>query len=98
MHAELREFINKNFHIENHAFTYGDGAQGSTRLRRTMAAFFNRHFAPAKMVLPSHINITSGVTNANEMLAWMLGDSGDGFLLGRPYYGTFIMDFRARAG
>jgi aspartate/methionine/tyrosine aminotransferase len=63
-----------------------------------MAAFCNRNFAPAKDVLPSHLTVTAGVTAANEMLAWVLGDPGDGFLLGRPYYGTFIMDFKARAG
>ena len=98
MHAELQQFINSRFKIDSHAFTYGDGAQGSRRLRAALAAFFNRHFSPANEVLATQVNVTPGVSNANEMMAWLLGNSGDGFLLGRPYYGTFVMDFRARAG
>lgn len=39
----------------------------------------------------------SGITNADEMLAWLLADPGDAFLLGRPYYGAFPVDFNARA-
>lgn len=82
----------------SHSLTYGDGAFGSKRLRDAVAHFVNRHFSPITPVERSHINATLGVSNANEMLAYVLGDEGDGFLLGRPYYRTFVEDFELRAG
>ncbi|OMP85363.1 1-aminocyclopropane-1-carboxylate synthase-like protein 1 [Diplodia seriata] len=76
---------------------YGDGSHGSKRLRAAVAAFMNQHFNPVLPIESKHVHVSPGVSNANEMLAYILGNEGDGFLLGRPYYGAFVGDFWARA-
>ena len=76
---------------------YGDGSHGSKRLRAAVAQFVNAQFNPVLPVESKHVHVSPGVSNANEMLAYILGNEGDGFLLGRPYYGAFPGDFWARA-
>lgn len=98
MHNELLQYINDTFKMSSHYLMYGDGSSGSKRLRAAIAHFVNRHFNPALPVESSHVHVTLGVSNANEMLAFVLGCPGDGFLLGRPYYGAFAGDFGPRAG
>ncbi|KAK2755777.1 putative secondary metabolism biosynthetic enzyme [Arachnomyces sp. PD_36] len=98
MHKEMADYIHKSFNITDHALTYGDGFSGSKRLREAISAFVNRNFEPLHPTLPEQVTVTSGVTNAIEACAWGLGDHGDGFLLGRPYYGAFPSDLGTRAG
>ncbi|GME27853.1 1-aminocyclopropane-1-carboxylate synthase [Neofusicoccum parvum] len=93
MHNELLQYINDTFKMSSHYLMYGDGSSGSKRLRAAIAHFVNRHFNPVLPVESSHVHVTLGVSNANEMLAFVLGCPGDGFLLGRPYYGAFAGDF-----
>ncbi|PWY65058.1 PLP-dependent transferase [Aspergillus eucalypticola CBS 122712] len=87
MHDEMTEFANSR----------ANGSAGSKRLRAAVARFLNRNFHPHLSVETSHVSVLSGITKANEMLAWLIADPGDAFLLGRPYYGTFPMDYMARA-
>lgn len=84
--------------LQTHAFTYGDSFYGSKRLRTAAAHFMNRHFNPHQAVKQEHVVATAGVTNSLEQLAYVLGDHGDGFLIGRPYYTSLPRDFGSRAG
>lgn len=84
--------------LQTHAFTYGDGFYGSKRLRLAIADFMNRCFQPHQAVKQEHVVATAGLTNSLEQMAYALGDHGDGFLIGRPYYTSLPKDFGARAG
>lgn len=98
MHDILSEHIHQNLALLNHAFTYGDGSSGSNRLRESLSRFLNKHFRPITPIVPAHISITNGCSAAVEHLAWAFANPGEGYLLGQPYYGTFIEDITARTG
>ncbi|KAJ5963092.1 aspartate aminotransferase [Penicillium waksmanii] len=98
MHAEMERFINSNLQIDTHALTYGDGFNGSHKLKGAICHFLNRLFSPQIALQPSHLAITSGVSNAIECCAWALGDSGDYILVGRPYFNAFKTIFGTRPG
>ena len=83
--------------IHTHALTYGDGFYGSKRLRSAIAQFFSGYFDPHRAVQQEHVVATAGLTNSLEQMAYVLGDAGDGFLIGRPYYSSFPTDFGSRA-
>lgn len=95
LHDTLHEHIHKNLNLDTNDFTYGDGKKA---LRATLANFFNKRFNPALPVEPAHIAVTNGCTAAIEHLGWAFGNPGDGFLLGRPYYGAFVTDITLRFG
>ena len=97
MHAELVAHLKRHFDPPSSAFSYGSGPGGSIRLRTALAEFFNHFFAPATPVKSEHINISNGVTAALERCAFEIGDPGDSFLLGRPYYGSYASDIGDRA-
>src|SRR5947209_11602562 len=98
MHREMAQYSNITFDLPEAALTYGDGASGSKRLRAAISHFVNRHFDPVCPVKPEHLNVSNGVTASIEGCAFALGDHGDGFLLGQPYYGSFLRDLGDRAG
>ena len=98
MHPELLKHLEKKFRPSSNNLSYGCGPSGSVRLRKALANFFNKHFSPIRPVSPSHINASRGVTSSLERLAYELGDPGDKFLLGRPYYGSYESDLHDRAG
>ncbi|RFU81486.1 1-aminocyclopropane-2-carboxylate synthase 2 [Trichoderma arundinaceum] len=98
MHDILSKHIHENLTLSNHAFTYGDGASGSNHLRKSMSRFLNKHLKPIKPIQPAHISITNGCSAAIEHLSWAFANPGEAFLLGQPYYGTFIEDLTARTG
>ncbi|THY29609.1 hypothetical protein D6D01_03498 [Aureobasidium pullulans] len=98
MHENLSEHVHKHLDLAHHAFTYGDGSTGSKRLTKAMANFFNLHFHPTLPITSAHITVTNGCSSALEHLSWAIADPGDGFLLGRPFYGTFIPDLSLRTG
>ena len=95
MHDNLSAHIHEHMALPNDALTYGDGKK---RLRRSVAAFLTRHLAPAAPVEPAHVTVANGCSSAIEHAAWAFGDPGDSFLLGRPYYGTFVPDVTLRMG
>ncbi|CAD6593006.1 MAG: hypothetical protein ASARMPREDX12_006652 [Alectoria sarmentosa] len=84
--------------LQTHAFTYGDSFYGSKRLRSSIAHFMNRYFHPHQPVKQEDVLATAGLTNSLEQMAYALGDHGDGFLIGRPYYTSLPKDFGSRAG
>ena len=98
MHKEMAQFINKSFDLSEDALTYGEGGSGSKRLRTAISRFVNKHFKPLSPIDPEHINVSNGVTTSIEGCAFALGNRGDGFLLGQPYYGSFPYDLGDRAG
>jgi aspartate/methionine/tyrosine aminotransferase len=98
MHNELLEFINKKLELPAKYLTYNDGGGGSIRLRRAMCQFLNQHLNPFTPLDPDHLVVTNGVSSAIEHISWAFTDPGEGILLGRPYYGTFIMDMSMRFG
>lgn len=96
MHDTLLEYINTKLSLPAKYLTYNDGATGSDRLRRAIAGFLNKHFQPAHPVVSDHLAVTNGVSSAIEHVSWAFADPGEGILLGRPYYGTFIPDMSLR--
>ncbi|KAB8202934.1 pyridoxal phosphate-dependent transferase [Aspergillus parasiticus] len=96
MHAELQDFVRRNTSIHQHALTYGDGNCGSKRLRRAVAQFLNERLHPVLSLEAEHIVVTNGVSHAIEHCSWALCNKGDGILLGRPYYKSFIADISLR--
>lgn len=81
-----------------HALTYGDGFSGSHKLKEAICHFLNSRFSPWTALCPSHLAITSGVSNAVECCAWALADFGDYILVGRPYFNAFKTTFGTRPG
>ncbi|OOQ81704.1 aspartate aminotransferase [Penicillium brasilianum] len=98
MHAEMVGFINSHLQTNAHALTYGDGFSGSHNLKESLCRFMNRQFSPRTALCPSHLVITSGVSNALECCAWGLADLGDFFMVGRPYFNAFRTTFGNRPG
>jgi aspartate/methionine/tyrosine aminotransferase len=96
MHHVLLEHIHKNINLQSHALTYGDGPTGSKRLKAAMSKFLTRHLKPLKPIEPAHISVANGCSPAIEHLSWALANPGDGFLLGQPWYGSFIPDISLR--
>lgn len=95
MRDVLSRHIHSHFALPNAAFTYGDG--GKT-VKAAIAHFLTRQLAPVEPIQPAHVTHTNGCSSAVELLAWALGNPGDAFVLGRPYYGTFVADVTARFG
>lgn len=95
MHDTLREHLSGNVSVQNDDFTYGDGKK---RLKDTLAKFLNKHFQPVVPIEPSHLTVSNGCSSAIEHTAWAFGNPGDVFLLGCPYYGTFVPDITLRMG
>ena len=98
MHEKLSEHVHKNLDLSHHDFTYGDGATGSKRLRKAIAGFVNDNFHPLRDVASAHVTVTNGCSSALEHISWAIANPGDGFLLGRPFYGTFLPDLSLRTG
>jgi aspartate/methionine/tyrosine aminotransferase len=98
MHEYLLNRMHQDLHLTSKSLTYNDGASGSKRLKAAMARFLNRSLHPATPLEPQHLILTNGVSAAVEHLSWALADKGEGILLGRPYYGTFISDISLRFG
>ncbi|EAW09092.1 putative aminotransferase [Aspergillus clavatus NRRL 1] len=98
MHDELLAHIHDHFRLTSKYLTYNDGASGSKRLKTAMARFLTQHLHPTRPLDPGHLLLTNGVSAAVEHLSWALADAGEGILLGRPYYGTFIADIGLRFG
>ncbi|CAI7624278.1 unnamed protein product [Penicillium pancosmium] len=98
MHAEMKELMNSKIQVDSHSLTYGDGFSGSRKLKEAICHFLNKNFSPDTALLPSHITVTSGVSNALECSAWALFDQGDHVMVGRPYFNAFRSTFSDRAG
>lgn len=63
-----------------------------------MCEFLGKHLKPFVPLSPEQLIVTNGVSSAIEHVSWAFADPGEGMLLGRPYYGTFIPDISIRPG
>ncbi|CAN6656833.1 hypothetical protein TRVA0_029S00936 [Trichomonascus vanleenenianus] len=98
MHEELLKSLNTKLDLPAKYLTYNDGGGGSLRLREAIAHFLNRQLHPVTPLDASHLVVTNGLSPAIEHVSWAFADAGEGILLGRPYYGTFIADISTRPG
>lgn len=98
MHDTLARYMQKHPDVDTHGFTYGDGSTGSKRLKMAVSRFLTKHLQPVHNIEPDHIVVTNGCSSALEHLSWAFANPGDGFLLGQPFYGTFVPDFTLRTG
>lgn len=98
MHDTLARYMRNNQDVDTHGFTYGDGSTGSKRLKMALSTFLTKHLDPVNNIKPEYIVVTNGCSSALEHLSWAFANPGDGFLLGQPFYGTFVPDFTLRTG
>ncbi|KAG9187088.1 hypothetical protein G6011_04959 [Alternaria panax] len=100
MHDELLDFLNSKRLVDDTAqgLTYGDGPQGSKRVKGAIASFLSTYLRSARKLKPEDISITNGVSSAIEHCAWTLANPGEVILLGRPYYRAFLPDIGMRTG
>ncbi|GMG17372.1 unnamed protein product [Aspergillus oryzae] len=97
MQDDLLEFINTTkIDLPAKYLTYNKGGGGSSRLKRAVCQFLNRHLHPVVRLDPEHLIVTNGVSPAIEHVSWAFADPGEGILLGRPYYGIFVTDISMR--
>ncbi|UKZ58134.1 hypothetical protein TrVGV298_011999 [Trichoderma virens] len=95
---ELEQFANSaNVHIPGAAFMYGYSTAGGQRFPKALATHLNEYFHPFKPLTGNDILATGTATALHEILAFSLGDPGDGILLSRPCYGRFELDFGNKA-
>ncbi|KAI1358261.1 hypothetical protein F5Y08DRAFT_322308 [Xylaria arbuscula] len=97
MQTEMQQFLNSKVRNYTVVFFSGDGFTGSDRLKSALCGFLNLQFSPCRPVIPSHLLVTSGASNAIECCAWSLCDPEDYILIGRPYWTTFKTMFANRA-
>ncbi|GAD99256.1 acc synthase [Paecilomyces variotii No. 5] len=92
----LLDYINTKVQFSGQSLTYNDGSMGSRAVREALSRFLNLHMCPVRRVEPSHVLLTNGCSSAVEQLSWAFMEPGEGILLGKPYYGTFIADLSVR--
>ncbi|RJE18673.1 hypothetical protein PHISCL_08995 [Aspergillus sclerotialis] len=98
LHDYLVDYLHANLKLPTRYLTYNDGGTGSGELKGAVSHFLNRHLKPFRPIEPSHVVMTNGCSSAVEQLSWAFTEPGEGILLGRPYYGTFITDISLRPG
>ena len=96
LHDMLLDYIHAHLSLPSKYLTYNEGSAGSSELRGAVCHFLNRHLDPVRFLQPSHVVMTNGSSSAIEQLSWAFTEPGEGVLLGRPYYGTFITDISLR--
>lgn len=96
MHDQLLKYMNKPLDLPREYLTYNEGGGGSSRLRRALCQFLNRHLHPVNALEPDQLLVTNGVSSAIEHTSWAFADHGEGILLGRPHYGAFVPDITER--
>lgn len=83
--------------IPPEAFLYSYSTNGGPRFRAAMASFINEHFNPFIPITDSQVLAGGGVTSNENMIAFSIGDPGDGILVSGPIYGRFELDFGSEA-
>ncbi|KAK8936349.1 1-aminocyclopropane-1-carboxylate synthase 7 [Platanthera zijinensis] len=71
---------------------------GLYAFRKAMASFMEKIRGGRVKFDPDRIVLAAGATAANELLAFILADPGDAFLVPTPYYPGFDRDLRWRTG
>lgn len=98
MHKEVADHIKRNFDVDTHSqLTYGNGPQGSPRLRSALAGFFNVRFHPVVQTKSDEFVVTAGVTAMIDHLTWSICNEGEGILFPMPLYTGFTNDVPTRS-
>lgn len=79
--------------IPPEAYLYSYSTNGGPRFRKAMASFLNSYFRPFVPLSSNHVLVGGSVTSIESMLAFSIGDPGDGILVSSPIYGRFELDF-----
>lgn len=83
--------------MAEHEFSYNEGPWGTKRLRNAFAQHMNRRFHPLVRVSEQDVFVVNGVSTVCDMLGFALTEPGDGILMGRPLYQSFVQDFGTKA-
>ena len=78
-------------------YTYGNGPNGSPRLRTALASFFNTRFDPRTPVRSEEIIIAAGVSAVIYSVTYCLCDENDAILVPVPFYSNFSVDIEMRS-
>ena len=92
----LTHRVNRCSDVPRQLLTYNNGPSGSLRCKRAISSLLNRHLSPITPIETADLVVTNGVSAATEHCSWALCDPGDGILLGRPYYRSFLKDLGTR--
>ncbi|KAE9579444.1 1-aminocyclopropane-1-carboxylate synthase-like protein 1 [Colletotrichum fructicola] len=84
--------------LREDVFTYGYSTAGGARLRSALAAHLNLSFNPCFEITSEHVQLASGATAVQHVLAFALASRGEGILTSRPVYGRFELDFGNEMG
>ncbi|GBG31401.1 1-aminocyclopropane-1-carboxylate synthase 1 [Hondaea fermentalgiana] len=76
---------------------YGD-MRGMPNVRKAVAGLMEELVVKKKKLDPDCLCLTPGVTSAVNMMAFVLGNPGDGVLIPAPYYPAFDNDLHTRTG
>ena len=96
LHDSFLQHIRQHFNPSPYALTYRDGTTGSNRLKRALATFLTKKPSAVREILPEHVTVTNGCSASVEHLSWTLENSGEGILLGQPYFDGFIQSIELR--
>jgi 1-aminocyclopropane-1-carboxylate synthase len=98
MTTELATFLSENLKITTDMFGYGSVMPGPVGMKSGLCKLYNAApFNPVVTVMPEHIYLSAGCSAVLDQLFWGLCDQGEGVLIGRPLYGGFINDMKARS-
>jgi aspartate/methionine/tyrosine aminotransferase len=98
MNADLAAFLSENMEFKSNMFGYGSVSPGPPALRPGLVKLYNSEtFNPAVPVKAEHLYFSAGCSALLDQMFWTLCDEGEGVLLGRPMYGGFANDMKARS-
>jgi len=71
---------------------------GSEKTKGNIARLLNRYLKPKEEIKASQIFVGNGCGPMVDMMATVLSDEGDAFIVPEPYYGGFNADLATRSG
>ncbi|KAL0943268.1 1-aminocyclopropane-1-carboxylate synthase [Colletotrichum truncatum] len=84
--------------LPEEVFGYSFSTAGGSRLRAALAAHLNATFNPHAPLTSANVQLASGATAVQHILAFALASPGEGILVSRPVYGRFELDFGNEMG
>ncbi|KAH7112124.1 pyridoxal phosphate-dependent transferase [Dendryphion nanum] len=99
LRSELLEFFKTTVEekLTQEAFAMPSVNGGDVVLRGSLSKFFNQYFNPIHPVLPEHIVVTAGASEALECLIHSICDDGDSVIVPGPYWYGFDQLFNVRS-
>jgi 1-aminocyclopropane-1-carboxylate synthase len=97
MYSDLASFLDENLKVTPNLLGYGAVNPGPPGLIPALVELYNSNpFNPVVPVEKEHIYLTAGCTALLDQLFWNFCDEGEGVLIGKPLYGGFANDLKAR--